>query len=177
MVTDLRDVSKDFTGIAEYPNRDKYWYKEGKYHREDGPAIEYSSGGKEWYKEGFHHREDGPAVELADGTKYWYKEGKRHRIDGPAVERSDGTKYWCKEGACHREDGPAYEDADGTKFWYIHGKLMDTDNEIEIVNFLGIEKMFGFEWMRFQTEKKEIKRIPIVSKLKYALLISTKKEA
>lgn len=138
MVTDLRDVSKDFTGIAEYPNRDKYWYKEG-----------------------FHHREDGPAVELADGTKYWYKEGKRHRIDGPAVERSDGTKYWCKEGACHREDGPAYEDADGTKFWYIHGKLMDTDNEIEIVNFLGIEKMFGFEWMRFQTEKKKLKEFQL----------------
>ena len=38
-----------------------YWYKKGKCHREDGPAIEYASGRKYWYKEGIRHREDGPA--------------------------------------------------------------------------------------------------------------------
>ena len=27
----------------------KVWYKNGKYHREDGPAIEYATGDKEWW--------------------------------------------------------------------------------------------------------------------------------
>ena len=28
----------------------KRWYKEGKFHREDGPAIEYADGRKEYWK-------------------------------------------------------------------------------------------------------------------------------
>ena len=28
---------------------DKVWYLNGKYHREDGPAVEYASGYKEWW--------------------------------------------------------------------------------------------------------------------------------
>jgi len=51
-------------------------------------------GTKFWYLNGQFHREDGPAVEYADGTKYWYLNGKRHREDGPAVEWADGDKYW-----------------------------------------------------------------------------------
>ena len=30
------------------PNGTKYWSLNGKYHREDGPAIERSNGTKEW---------------------------------------------------------------------------------------------------------------------------------
>ena len=33
-------------------NGDKYWYKNGELHREDGPAIEYGNGYKEWYING-----------------------------------------------------------------------------------------------------------------------------
>jgi hypothetical protein len=51
---DSKDILKAFTGIKEYPNGDKYWFKEGKLHREDGPAIE-----------------------CADGTKYWWIDGKQ----------------------------------------------------------------------------------------------------
>ena len=34
---------------VEYPNGTKYWYLNGKRHREDGPAIEYPNGTKYWY--------------------------------------------------------------------------------------------------------------------------------
>ena len=52
---------------------DKYWYdSDGKWHRENGPAIEWADGGKFWYKHGKRHREDGPAYESVYGYKeYW----------------------------------------------------------------------------------------------------------
>ncbi len=49
-------------------------------------AVEWADGTKGWYRDGKHHRDDGPAVEWADGTKGWYRDGKLHRDDGPAVE-------------------------------------------------------------------------------------------
>ena len=36
----------------------------------------HSSGGKYWYLNGKLHREDGPACESANGTKYWFLNGK-----------------------------------------------------------------------------------------------------
>jgi hypothetical protein len=45
-----RDIPSGFTGIAESPYGTKRWYKNGKLHREDGPAIEWYDGlRKEWY--------------------------------------------------------------------------------------------------------------------------------
>ena len=84
--------------VKVYANGNKYWYKEGRYHREDGPAIEFPNGGKYWYKEGKLHREDGPAIEYFNGDKEWYKEGQYHREDGPAVEYSNGNKCWYING-------------------------------------------------------------------------------
>ena len=79
-------------------------------------------GSKYWYLNGKLHREDGPAVEYSDRDKEWYLNGKRHREDGPAIEYSDGDKSWYLNGKCHREDGPAVENADGYKAWYLNGK-------------------------------------------------------
>ena len=31
-------------GLIEFENGDRYWYKDSKPHREDGPAIEYANG-------------------------------------------------------------------------------------------------------------------------------------
>ena len=57
----------------------KVWYdSDGKYHREDGPAIEYAGGNKEWRKHDKLHREDGPAVETVDGYKSYWLEGIRY---------------------------------------------------------------------------------------------------
>ena len=81
----------------------------------------YSSGNKYWYINGKLHREDGPAIERTNGTKQWYINGKLHREDGPAIEYANGDKYWYLNGKRHREDGPAIEEF-GTKFWYINGE-------------------------------------------------------
>jgi hypothetical protein len=61
--------------VKVYANGTKFWYLNGKYHREDGPAAEYANGTKFWHLNGKYHREDGPAVEYAHGTKSWYLNG------------------------------------------------------------------------------------------------------
>ena len=63
--------------VKVYDNRDKIWLLDGKFHREDGPALEGADGTMEWYLNGQRHREDGPAVEYAYGTKEWFRNGKR----------------------------------------------------------------------------------------------------
>jgi len=72
----------------------KYYNKNNKLHRVNGPAIEFLDGSKFWYKNGKLHREDGPALEYSDGTKLWYINGELHRLDGPAIEWADGNKDW-----------------------------------------------------------------------------------
>jgi len=62
----------------------------------DKPANDYYNGDKYWYKNGKRHRIDGPAI-TCNGNKWYYKEGKRHRLDGPAVELADGGKTWYYE--------------------------------------------------------------------------------
>jgi len=57
----------------------EHWYLNGKYHREDGPAVEYSTGHKEWWINGIEMSEqefklkknscDGKIVEI-DGVTY-----------------------------------------------------------------------------------------------------------
>ena len=56
----------------------KRWTLNGKYHREDGPAIEYVDGDKAWHLNGKLHREDGPAIEYANGTKAWWLHDKKY---------------------------------------------------------------------------------------------------
>jgi hypothetical protein len=51
-----------------------------------------SNGVKEWKKNGKLHRENGPAIDIPGCSKEWYKNGQLHREDGPAIERPDGTK-------------------------------------------------------------------------------------
>lgn len=58
-------------------NGNKSWWLNGRYHREDGPAIIYSDGYQSWYLNGKLHREDGPAIIDVDGTPSWYVTGKR----------------------------------------------------------------------------------------------------
>jgi CheY-like chemotaxis protein len=68
----------------EGPDGEKRWYRFGKAHREDGPAIIRGDGSKEWFRDGKHHREDGPAIEGADGSRRWYFNGEPWD-DGPSV--------------------------------------------------------------------------------------------
>ena len=82
----------------------RFWWLNGKYHREDGPAIEFADGNRYWYLNGDLHREDGPACEYPDGTRWWYLNGKRHREDGPAIEYSDGRRWWYLNGEEYTEE-------------------------------------------------------------------------
>jgi len=93
------------------------------FHREDGPAVIYDGGRqKRWYRYGKLHRVDGPAIITSDLVEEWYIDGKRHRLDGPAVEwlngRESGRKEWWINGFVHREDGPAVT-YNGKVKWYL----------------------------------------------------------
>jgi len=61
--------------VKVYSNGNRFWWLNGKRHREDGPAAEYSNGTKFWYLNDELHREDGPAAEYSDGTKGWFLNG------------------------------------------------------------------------------------------------------
>ena len=67
------------------------WYKNGKLHREDGPAREWANGGKAWWLNGKCHREDGPAVEDADGSKWWWLNGTFYSSFDEWLEVLDAT--------------------------------------------------------------------------------------
>jgi hypothetical protein len=94
----------EFSGCVEFPDQNKYWHKNGKLHREDGPAIEWVDGSKEWWLNGGRHRVNGPAIEWANGTKQWWLNGERHREDGPAYEGANGYKEWWLNGTCYSEE-------------------------------------------------------------------------
>ncbi len=49
-VNSFTEVPENFTGIIEHKAmKAKFWYKERKWHREDGPAVEIDNGNKEWW--------------------------------------------------------------------------------------------------------------------------------
>ena len=118
----------NFNGKFVRINNTIEYYQNGKYHRDNGPAIEYANGAKEWWKNGDLHREDGPAIERANGEKEWRKNGLLHREDGPAIEFANGDKEWYIKGYLHREDGPAIERANGDKEWYKNGEFHREDD-------------------------------------------------
>ena len=53
--THVSETPKNFTGIVEFSGGTKYWYKEGKRHRLDGPACEFSNGYKQWWLESHYY--------------------------------------------------------------------------------------------------------------------------
>ena len=123
-ISEMKFQKCGWISFIGFTDGDKFWYRNGMYHRSDGPAVEEADGSKLWYRNGKLHRDDGPAVECADGSKKWYRNGELHRDDGPAVEYIDGYKSWYRKGKLHRDDGPAVERVDGTKDWYRNGKLI-----------------------------------------------------
>jgi len=58
------------------------------------PAIVFKNKSKSWFKNGYFHRENGPSFEGQNGYREWRQNGKRHRLDGPAVAWCDGTNSW-----------------------------------------------------------------------------------
>jgi len=58
-----------------------YYYLNGKFHREDGPAIEWADGDKSWYRHGELHREDGPAIEYGKIARKRYILNERYFLN------------------------------------------------------------------------------------------------
>ena len=120
----------------------KYWYKDGLYHRDDGPTMEYKQGRKTWHQNGKLHRIDGPAIIYANGVREWYHDGRKiskevthedgsirfkndknelHFTNGPAVILPNGRgELWYENGQLHRIDGPAVT-IDGIEEWWLFG--------------------------------------------------------
>jgi len=120
--------------------------------------VEYPEVTKEWLKNGKLHREDGPAIEWADGTKQWRINGLLHREDGPAWERSDGTKRWfiidhefSKE--CYDEImGKLQENVQNFKaFKFIQISHINSQIIIRYLDLVdNLEKQLGFSFSKHQ---------------------------
>jgi len=116
--------SQDIPYGARFCNVDgivgiEYRDKDGKPHRDDGPARFLIDGTQTWFQHGLIHRDDDePAIIYKDGEKHWYKEGKLHRKGAPAIMSPDGAEAWYLKGDCHRDDGPAITSAGGISIQY-----------------------------------------------------------
>lgn len=115
-------------------NGDKYYYKLGILHRENGPAIIKHNGDKHYYQLGFLHNDDGPAIQLSNGVNKWYKYGVELTEDEFKSEFNDklifkktieidGVRKTTKNGKLHSyNDEPALIKGN-KKEWYKDGLL------------------------------------------------------
>ena len=79
--------------MTDIPHIDEKWPWE----IPDGHWID-QEGWEVWIKDGKHHREDGPAIITDTGAIIWCVDGDRHRADGPAVIFPSGTVHWFLKG-------------------------------------------------------------------------------
>lgn len=116
----------------QYDNGDiRYFNNKYNLHRTSGPAVIKTSGETYWYKNGKPHRMNGPAINEKNYI-FWYKNGNFHCISGPALEHIDGDKEWCVDGKLHRLDGPAQQ-SDNTVTWCYYGQNINIDANEKIV--------------------------------------------
>ena len=102
---------------------------------ENNLSIEYKN------DDGKYHREDGPAVYYKHTkTEYWFLNGKLHNPNGPAITYSTGTKLWYKHGKLHREDGPAVVTTDSQDYYLENMKYKNEESHKKMVKMLDIVK-------------------------------------
>lgn len=78
-------------------------------------------GNESWYKDGLYHRIDGPAAVYNDRSRHWLQNGEYYREnDLPHIENHNGINYWLIEDRSY-EDFEKYK-ADLNK--YILSKIM-----------------------------------------------------
>ena len=134
-ITNKSEVPRTGSYLAIYPNGTKIWYFNGRYHRDNGPALDDISGFKIWFINGFRHRVNEPAIECSDGSKGWLVNGKFHRTNGPAYDMGNGYKAWHIHGKRHRIDGPAMEwsteDGGADEWWIDHKRYSEEEWLIE----------------------------------------------
>ena len=128
---------KYFDGLIE-------WYKNGRLHSPDNntPAISFLGKYESYYKDGRVHRDNGPAIinYNSDGTiakEEFYNDGYYHSNSGPSIKEENYEVYH-HYGKRHREDGPAvvHKDKEGNVIkeeWWINGEISKT-KELECQN-------------------------------------------
>lgn len=89
----------------EILDRGTYYVRNGKFHREDGPAVirpespAYKHGEQGWYRDGNYYRENGgPHEEAGDGTKHWYTRNEYGEWKVDKVEHPDGSVDIWRDG-------------------------------------------------------------------------------
>jgi hypothetical protein len=126
----------------------------GKLHSfNDKPALIEHDGTMSWFKNGKYHRDNGPAIIYANGTEWWFMNGELHRDnDEPAIIYADGAKWWYNNGKCHRDnDLPAYIDPDGTKEWFIGG-LPISEKQVELLKKINASEIKYLPWLLNEDE-------------------------
>ena len=95
----------------------------------DGPAMTKrcpdGATHEQYYRNGKLHREDGPAVIIRDSSGFvekYFREGKRHRVDGPAYiyHYADGSalrEYYLNDSLQRRETNSLVA-IPGVQFWH-----------------------------------------------------------
>lgn len=136
----LEDESIEFIRIEKsfgsiYGKRNKF----GSFdiHRENYPAV-VSSNTLDWWREGKNHREDGPAHisrcmfhTYIGFILHWCKNDLWHREGGPATITEYGQTFYLNH-KLHREDGPAIISWEGTERYFLNGKELDYHGFSEI---------------------------------------------
>lgn len=132
---------RDFTGVVLQQDY-KSWFVDGKYHREDGPALIWRSGRREWWIKDRRHRKNGPAI-VDKNYRAWYVNGQFHRENGPAIIHyyprvKKFHKEWWVNDKKHRLDGPAveYPDRKQSKAWYYHGQYINVKSQEEFEAYI-----------------------------------------
>jgi hypothetical protein len=74
-----RNIKLKLLETYENKNGNQYWYKNGKYHRDnDLPALIRVNGDQLWFKNGLQHRDnDLPAIIYSNGDQKWFKNGNQ----------------------------------------------------------------------------------------------------
>ncbi len=107
------------------------WKKDGRIHRNDGPATISAVGDLyvpntwctaryTWQYHGHFHRVGGPSNESLNSCQSWNLYGDSCRCDGPAEMGDHSLIAWYQGDDSHRVDGPAFIGSDGDITWYAH---------------------------------------------------------
>lgn len=144
----------------------KFWYKDGKSHREgDKPAIVtftdrmYARSGKIymqeryvsaktvaaiWMQSGLIHRENNrPAVvHAAKHTAFWLRDGELARTDGGPTAVDQYGMHWHAGNASHRDaPWPASMQMDGWHVWFTRGRFV---KQVQATDFSDSSLKFAF---------------------------------
>ena len=71
------DKNLKLTGIFQDDNNAIHYIRNGKFHREDGPASEFPNGTKWWFWNNLRHNSTGPAIVWYDGSTALFYYGER----------------------------------------------------------------------------------------------------